>query len=41
MEIRRVSEDEYESFLREKAYTVILFDAPWDIGPGALGRVWQ
>ena len=38
MEIRSVSEDEYESFLREKEYTVVLFDAPWDVGPGALIR---
>ena len=38
MEIRRVSEDDYESFLREKEYAVVLFDAPWDLGPGALIR---
>jgi thioredoxin 1 len=38
MEIHRVSEDEYESFLREKEYAVVLFDAPWDVGPGALIR---
>jgi thioredoxin 1 len=34
MEIRGVSEDEYESFLREKEYAVVLFDAAWDVGPG-------
>ena len=38
MEIRRISEDEFESFLREKEYAVVLFDAPWDVGPGALIR---
>jgi len=38
MEIRRVSDDEYESFLQETEYAVILFDAPWDVGPGALIR---
>lgn len=36
--IRRVSEGEYESFLREKEYAVVLFDEPWDDGPGAMIR---
>jgi thioredoxin-like negative regulator of GroEL len=35
MAIRRVSEDDYESFLLEKEFAVVLFDAPWDVGPGA------
>ncbi len=38
MEIRSVSEVGYESFLREKEYAVILFDASWDVGPGAMIR---
>ncbi len=38
MEIRRVSDEGYESFLREKEYAVILFDATGDVGPGLLIR---
>lgn len=35
MAARKLSDDEYESFLSEKKFAVILFDAPWDVGPGA------
>ena len=38
MEICRISENEFEPFLQEKEYTVVLFDAPWDVGPGAIIR---
>lgn len=38
MEIRNLSDDEYESFLLEKEYAVVLFDAPWDVGGGAAIR---
>ena len=37
MATREVSEDEYESFLRENEYVVVLFHAPWD-GGGTLIR---
>jgi len=33
-----VSEEAYELFLRQKEFAVILFDAPWDVGPGAMIR---
>jgi len=36
--IRRVSGQEYEAFLAERIWAVVLFDAPWDIGPGAMIR---
>jgi hypothetical protein len=36
--IRRISGDEFGPFLRERAYAVVLFDAPWDVGPGSLIR---
>ncbi|OJW07439.1 MAG: hypothetical protein BGO49_26090 [Planctomycetales bacterium 71-10] len=38
MAIHEVSTAEYDSFLRERDYAVILYDAPWDVGPGALIR---
>jgi thioredoxin-like negative regulator of GroEL len=38
MEIRKVSGDDYETFLRERQYAVVLFGAPWDVGPGAMIR---
>jgi thioredoxin 1 len=38
MAIRRISRDQFGLFLRKSAYAVVLFDAPWDVGPGSLIR---
>lgn len=38
MEIPRLTEDVYECFVREWGHAVILFDAPWDVGPGRTMR---
>ena len=34
----KLSENNYESFLRRMEYTVVLLDASWDVGPGGVIR---
>jgi thioredoxin 1 len=38
MVIANITTDTYQSFINDKPYAIILFDAPWDVGPGAMIR---
>jgi len=35
MTIPWVTDDNFDAFFLAKTYSVLLFDAPWDVGPGA------
>lgn len=42
MPIRTLTDDEFDSFVVENSLAVVMFDAPWDVGPGmAIRPSWE